>query len=792
MSDKIDPEVYNKILFLRSKFEDIDDALLSVAAEGNVEIAKILIDNGADVNAKDKDSDSVLLKAVAAGNAPLVELLIDRGADVAVENNFGWTALLLAKEHSRNDIIKLIDKVANAAEASNNKTMCAQLIKALAESAAKFGEERRESFIAALKSAAYELKKGLVEEAVSKIKSAFTFDMHSSADIYRFEEACEKAGRAFSKMKKIEEAVFIYSKLLDINPISREALDFFERKNELFREHDETHEFSDEIKTLEKSGDIDAAIDKGVEIISKYPRNAAVHLSLAELYERQGNFERSLFEYERTLDLEPEKYKRAFLKAAQVAKKINDHKTVINNLRRVQQIFPADLNSRKMLLAEYKLLFFENCVSGAGDEAISAYERFLSVYASDAMAHLEMAYIYNNLPAEAFSEEKLSRLLMPALEKAAARILPVAPPGCDACLMLLNQIRLAFFNSPAIKAAPIIDSYVKRSEESPDDAYKCYEAGYLYTYLPLESLNEKRAREHGLQYLIKAAELDENNIFFASELSSVYYRMKIYDNALEQCEKLLKANPADSKAALMKAAVMEHRDDFDGALAEYARITAAFPECGEAHMKAIDLYYTLYKNDPASSTKFFHKIQQCKHALKNRNDLSMLHFALAYAYFKLSEFSETDIENSHMEFKQAISLDDKNIHAYHGLSELYQKRSVNGKKDYFSEAENVCRSVITKFPYLAEAYFGLACAIDNNFKTNKKNEAIAEYKKSLYLSPFNYKPHYRLALIYKGKKQNAEAVSEFIKTIELNPNCSESTDARRSLENFIKAEKSKK
>ena len=302
MNEKISPETYNKILFLRSKFDDIDDALLSVAAEGDVEIAKILIANGADPNAKDEDNDSALLKAVARGNAPVAELLIASGADVNAENNFGWTAMLLAKDRARNDIIKLIEKVTGASEFNKIKEDCANLLKSLAETASGLKSSCRAGFVGCLKAAADDFKKGYLDQAVIKIKNAFAFDMRESPDAPRLEDACEKAGRAFFRMKKIDESVFVYSKALELNPINREALDFLERRNELVSESDETRDISAEIAALEKSGDINAAVEKGAQIAEKYPRDAGAHLKLAGLYERAGNNARALFEYERTLE----------------------------------------------------------------------------------------------------------------------------------------------------------------------------------------------------------------------------------------------------------------------------------------------------------------------------------------------------------------------------------------------------------------------------------------------------------------------------------------------------------
>ena len=63
----------------------------------NIELVKTLIDNCADVNARDKYNNTPLHLALKQGfNMELVNTLIDKGADVNARNNDGYTPLLLA------------------------------------------------------------------------------------------------------------------------------------------------------------------------------------------------------------------------------------------------------------------------------------------------------------------------------------------------------------------------------------------------------------------------------------------------------------------------------------------------------------------------------------------------------------------------------------------------------------------------------------------------------------------------------------------------------------------------
>ena len=62
----------------------------------NIELVKNLIDNCADVNARDKDDNTPLHLALKNREVEIIKLLIDKGADMNASNNDGYTPLILA------------------------------------------------------------------------------------------------------------------------------------------------------------------------------------------------------------------------------------------------------------------------------------------------------------------------------------------------------------------------------------------------------------------------------------------------------------------------------------------------------------------------------------------------------------------------------------------------------------------------------------------------------------------------------------------------------------------------
>ena len=102
-------KTYGKSQQLSTEAKAPDISLLKAAIDGNIEAVKLLIANGADVNARDKDGETPLHKASSRGEKEIIELLIAKGADVNAKDNSSheWTPIAVA---SSLEIIKLFRK----------------------------------------------------------------------------------------------------------------------------------------------------------------------------------------------------------------------------------------------------------------------------------------------------------------------------------------------------------------------------------------------------------------------------------------------------------------------------------------------------------------------------------------------------------------------------------------------------------------------------------------------------------------------------------------------------------
>ena len=77
-------------------------------AAANKETAELLIDKGADINAKDDTGGTPLFWAALEGNEEVAELLIRQGADVNAAGPKGWTALHWAVAMAQKKSVELL------------------------------------------------------------------------------------------------------------------------------------------------------------------------------------------------------------------------------------------------------------------------------------------------------------------------------------------------------------------------------------------------------------------------------------------------------------------------------------------------------------------------------------------------------------------------------------------------------------------------------------------------------------------------------------------------------------
>ena len=69
---------------------EVEISLIQAAKNGNIELVKGALDNGANVNAKDADGWTALHQSALYGRKEVVELLITKGANINAKEKDGY------------------------------------------------------------------------------------------------------------------------------------------------------------------------------------------------------------------------------------------------------------------------------------------------------------------------------------------------------------------------------------------------------------------------------------------------------------------------------------------------------------------------------------------------------------------------------------------------------------------------------------------------------------------------------------------------------------------------------
>jgi len=95
---------------VNAKNDDNFTSLMFTSYNGYEEIVKLLIDTGANVSAQDKRKYTALIYATQANKIKIVKLLIEAGADINARDNFENTALTYVYRNSNREIIDLLKR----------------------------------------------------------------------------------------------------------------------------------------------------------------------------------------------------------------------------------------------------------------------------------------------------------------------------------------------------------------------------------------------------------------------------------------------------------------------------------------------------------------------------------------------------------------------------------------------------------------------------------------------------------------------------------------------------------
>ena len=81
---------------------------MEASMDGHVEVARLLLDSGAQVNMPTDSFESPLTLAACGGHVDLAMLLIERGANIEEVNDEGYTPLMEAAREGHEEMVALL------------------------------------------------------------------------------------------------------------------------------------------------------------------------------------------------------------------------------------------------------------------------------------------------------------------------------------------------------------------------------------------------------------------------------------------------------------------------------------------------------------------------------------------------------------------------------------------------------------------------------------------------------------------------------------------------------------
>ncbi|MFC1834840.1 ankyrin repeat domain-containing protein [Thermodesulfobacteriota bacterium] len=88
--------------------KDLNQALLDAARDGQLTEIDRLLDEGADINARNPNGWTGLMFAVGAAHVGLAKKLLEKGADPDMADNDGVTPLMKAVKNADTEMVKLL------------------------------------------------------------------------------------------------------------------------------------------------------------------------------------------------------------------------------------------------------------------------------------------------------------------------------------------------------------------------------------------------------------------------------------------------------------------------------------------------------------------------------------------------------------------------------------------------------------------------------------------------------------------------------------------------------------
>ncbi|GBO55571.1 high-affnity carbon uptake protein Hat/HatR [Pseudanabaena sp. lw0831] len=247
---------------------------------------------------------------------------------------------------------------------------------------------------------------------------------------------------------------------------------------------------------------------------------------------------------------------------------------------------------------------------------------------------------------------------------------------------------------------------------------------------------------------IKLSEFKNNlqDIWKLSQ-SELYRQQGKYDDALQNLNEVIKANPRNNFALLSRGFTYGNKGSFKEAEADF-RAALQIDEQDEVAYR--NLGYVLQKQN---------KLDEAISAYRKVIDINPIYID-AYNDLGSVFVSQNKLDEAISAYRQAIDIDPKYTNAYYNLG------IVLGKQNKFEEEISAYRQAIAIDPKYTDAYYNLGVVLG---KQNKFEEAISAYRQAIAIDPKYAPAYYNLGVVLGKQNKFEEAISAYRQAIAIDP-----------------------
>lgn len=329
----------------------------------------------------------------------------------------------------------------------------------------------------------------------------------------------------------------------------------------------------------------------------------------------------------------------------------------------------------------------------------------------------------------------------------------------------------------------VLDYYQRKVQENSNSMIHWLTLGYIHRVNLIENQDLEQEFTESFEAYVRAYNLDKTDSHTLYHLGLLSHFSGKIAKSKEYLKVLVSQDSDYSDAYTRLFTIYKESKEYDEASNTMRSLIELNPSNGLYRMELIDLFKEAAEGLDTKEDTFDEYKKEFLRNTKNNPQDSMAHFDLAYSSLTLTSgfaLSEEESSLAISEFKQSIALAPNNPWGYWGLKRVYTKESISGKSKY-QEAIDICKIAMKKTSESAQSYCELANALNEDYETNRKTEALENYKKALRLDPLSLEIYFKIASIYRIRNQHKEAIQCYKRVIEQDPTTKYAKDAKRSI-----------